>query len=1029
MIALLHLSDIHLRAETNPIAERIDAVASALRSEALPLNACFIVVGGDIAFSGLASEYAVATQLLIALKNRIHADYPTARIEYVLVPGNHDCNFSEPTEMRDLAIANLPRGHSLDFRGEIVNSCLSVQASFFAFLAQLAGTSVAQARRLYDERRFDIHGHTIEFHLYNTAWLSKRNEVPGTLFFPVSLASTSHSSSDPADVSVALLHHPLNWLEPTNARTFGAYLARTCDVVLTGHEHVPSQSRRSTDTGSEVSYVEGAVLQASDDVATSGFHVIWLDIPARRQMTLTYSWSGTHYRARQTPTWVDFARNPLLAQEALENNEQWSDWLDDPGTAFTHPRRAKLRLSDLYIYPDLTRRSVDPVVNKKDRRVDGRDLAEFIASKQTVVLTGPSDSGKTSLAKRLYVDLRQRCGSVPILVLGRQLHKLKKDTFLKLFVQAFGEQYAPSQADRYKQLDAARRVIIVDDFEQARLSPKARAAFVAAARRFAGTVVIFADDLFMVHRLSHRAKDRNDGLGDFEHCAIREFGYRLRGTLIERWHGIGYEMVEPPPDIEHRIAATEKFVDTVLGKNLLPAVPLMVLMILQTAEAATNPGAGLGAYGYLYEMLITRALHRASTSVADVDTKYAYLAHLAYAVYRSDAMVGLSRESVEQVSDNYFRRYRIRFSVDAMLADLEKIDILYSMEGWYSFRYKYIYCYFVARYFRDCAPNEPRTREEICAMVNRLHVEDYANVLVFYLYLTRDLDVIQRVLGVARQVYANHEPCDFDADVGFVNTLYTKHEMLRLPSGDPAEHRDEERARLDRLAENEELEKLDAREASYSEDFDDLLKLNFSLKALHVMGQVLRNFPGSLQAGVKADLAAESYLLGLRTLKAILTIVQDNVPELRVYFGRFFQEHRRVTTSSDLGKAADEAVIVATLNAAFGMTKRVSNAVGLYELRGTLSDVVEQLGGTVATRMIDTSVKLDHFPSVPMEEVRELERMTRNNHFTRRILGELVINHMYLFKVNYKVRQEVGELFDIEGTAPKFIANPSKIVK
>ena len=314
-------------------------------------------------------------------------------------------------------------------------------------------------------------------------------------------------------------------------------------------------------------------------------------------------------------------------------------------------------------------------------------------------------------------------------------------------------------------------------------------------------------------------------------------------------------------------------------------------------------------------------------------------------------------------------------------------------------------------------------------MVNRLHVEDYANVLVFYLYLTRDLHVIRLVLDVARQVYANHQPCDFDADVGFANRLYTTHESLRLPAGDPAEHRDEERARLDRLAENEEMENWDPREASYSEDFDDLLKLNFSLKALHIMGQVLRNFPGSLQAGVKADLASESYLLGLRTLNAILAMVRDNVPELRLYFGKFFQEHRRGATASGLGKVADEALIVATLNAAFGMTKRVSNAVGLYELRGTLSDVRERLGGTVAARMIDASVKLDHFPSVPMEEMRELEKMTRGNHFTRRILGELVVNHMYLFRVNYKVRQEVGQLLKIEGTAPKFIANPSKIVK
>lgn len=457
----------------------------------------------------------------------------------------------------------------------------------------------------------------------------------------------------------------------------------------------------------------------------------------------------------------------------------------------------------------------------------------------------------------------------------------------------------------------------------------------------------------------------------------------------------------------------------------------MVLMILHTAEAAASPGAGSGAYGYLYEMLITLALGKASKSVADMDTKHAYLAHLAYAVYRSDGLDTLSGDTVEQVSEEYFLRYRIRFAVREMLKNFEQVDILTARGGHYSFKYKYVYCYFVARYFRDCAPNEPDTRTAIRNMVERIHVEDYANVLVFYLYLTRDLEVIGWVLDIARRVYSNLEPCDFESDVGFVNTLYTKLERLRLPAGDPSEHREQERALRDNLAEDDRelTESVQTRDAAYGEEFDDLLKVNFSLRALHVMGQVLRNFPGSLQSEVKADLATESYLLGLRTLKAILGIAEANLAELRVYFARFFQEHQRVTAPSELGKAADEAVIWTTLNCAFGMTKRVSNAVGLYELKGTYADVLERLRGTLAVRMIDTAVKLDHFPGMPVAEIRVLAKDTKGNHFTRRILSDLVINHMYLFKVDYKARQRVGEVLHIEGTATKFIANPAKIEK
>ena len=391
--------------------------------------------------------------------------------------------------------------------------------------------------------------------------------------------------------------------------------------------------------------------------------------------------------------------------------------------------------------------------------------------------------------------------------------------------------------------------------------------------------------------------------------------------------------------------------------------------------------------------------------------------------------MGLSREAIEKVSEDYFSRFRTRFSVREMLVEFERIDILANIEGCYSFKYNYIYCYFVARYFRDCTSGDLGTRENILSMVNRLHVEDYANILVFYLYLTRDVDVIEHVLKVARQVYSNYAPCDFDGDVGFVNTLYVKQEKLCLPSGYPAEHREEERERRDNLAVNAESENKDLRELSYSDEFDDLLKVNFSLKTLHVMGQVLRNFPGSLQASVKADLAAESYLLGLRTLKAVLRIAEDNVEELRLYFARFLQENQRITAMSELGKAADEAVIWATLNCAFGMTKRISNAVGLYELEGTFTDVVERLGGTMAVRMIDASVKLDHFPGVPLAEIETLKKDTKNNHFTRRILVDLLINHMYLFKVNYKTRQKIGKLLGIKGTAVQFIANPSKMVK
>ena len=993
----------------------------------MKLDACFIVLSGDIAFSGLEHEYSIANRLLLDLHQKITSDHSTAQVEFIVVPGNHDCDFQHSSDLRELAIENISNLDELDVDGDIVHSCLSVQDEFFKFSKAFTGHLPSAAERLYRESEYEVGTHKIRFHLYNTAWVSRLHESPGTLYYPVSVASEADSPSRPVDVAVSVLHHPLNWLEPGNARNLRSLLERTSDVILTGHEHVPGRFSRSSDTGTRVDHVEGAVLQERGNEESSGFNILWLDVSSRRQLMATYSWNSKLYEEASRLTWANFARNPFLAQQAFENSDHWSQVLNDPGTAFTHPRRDVLTLSDLFIYPDLFRRSMEPVVAKQNLRIPGQELVDFISLKGNVVLTGPNDSGKTSLAKRLYVDLKQRKGVVPVLLDGAKLRHAQKGNFLKTVVAAFGIQYSPDQAVRYKQLDPSQRMLIVDDFEQARLTRQAQEELVDAMTSFADSVLVFADDLFMIEQLTHGKGNHNVQLGAFEHCEIREFGYRLRGTLIERWHSFGYEITEPPPDFEHQIATTESLVETLLGKKLLPSFPITILTILQTAEAGASLGTASGSYGYLYEALITSALAKASNRVADIDTKYTYIAHLAQAFYRVGATSGLSREDIDQISNEYFSGFRIKFSVTAMLSELERAQILTTIGGNYVFKYKYVYCYFVARYFRDNVANSSELRAELKRISSRLHVEDYANILVFYLYLTRDIELIENVLKIARQVYADHEPCDFDIDVEFVNRLYVDTETLLLPSGEPATHREEEREQRD-LTETGDDDQ-DVRELPYGDDLDDVLKVNFALKTLHVMGQVLRNFPGSLQATVKADLASESYLLGLRTLKAILRIAETNLDDLRSYLARLIQEHRRISAVSELEKSTDEAVIWITLNCAFGMTKRISSAVGLHELSGTFADVLEQLGAPLAVRIIDASIKLDHFPSVPFEQIKAIAEDTNNNHFTRRVLRDLVANHMYLFKVDYKSRQKLGALLDIRGTDSKYILNPSKMIK
>ena len=634
------------------------------------------------------------------------------------------------------------------------------------------------------------------------------------------------------------------------------------------------------------------------------------------------------------------------------------------------------------------------------------------------------------MAKRLYADLRQHKGTVPLFLSGDKLQRNRKRRFSDTLAAEFRSQYSHGELERYQQLESSQRALVVDDFQYSRMSRTAQREFLDAAKRFADIILLFVDELFVIERLAHDPEESNDGLAAFEHCEIVEFGFRLRGALIERWHNLGYEGTQPPPDLEHRIATAEHLVTTLLGKNLLPSFPLTTLTILQITEASANPGMTSGSYGYLYEALITRALAKGSNTLVAVDTKYTYLAYLAYGFYCADSIAGLSRGRIDQISQDYFKAYRMDFSVDQMLSELEMTGILLNIENNYTFKYKYVYCYFVGRYFRDRIAGFSDTvaaKTEMKRIAERLHVEDYANVLTFYIYLTKDVDIIMHVLNVARRVYADHTPCDFATDVAFINRLYTDDEPLLLPAGDTAEHREEDRARRDEGGTVDEGSG-QVRETPYREDFDDVLKVNFALKTLHVMGQVLRNFPGSLPSRTKEELATESYLLGLRTLKAILRIAETNLQELRTYLAMLIRERRRISDIGELSRTTDEAVIWMTLSCAFGMTKRISSSVGLHELSGTFTDVLKGLGQTLPARLIDLSIKLDHFPGFPLKEIEELADETSRNRFTKRVLRDLVASHFYLFKVDYRIRQKLSEKLDIQGTAKRYIANPSKKV-
>jgi hypothetical protein len=232
-IAIVHLSDIHLRISGNFVLERANHIVSAGASEDPSVQAYIVAISGDVAFSGMPEEYNVARQFFdqirIGLANSATAK---ASVFFIGIPGNHDCVLPESgTILRNALISGiLPTIDGTAPDRATLSQLLSAQSGYEDF-----------HRRYFDhpewdgvcaQKRVDLGDKSVQINLYNTAILSRLAERQGQLHVPTKVIDAKISSSKDASLTLSLFHHSYLWLESNTAITFRDHIERTSDVAV-----------------------------------------------------------------------------------------------------------------------------------------------------------------------------------------------------------------------------------------------------------------------------------------------------------------------------------------------------------------------------------------------------------------------------------------------------------------------------------------------------------------------------------------------------------------------------------------------------------------------------------------------------------------------------------------------------------------------------------------------------------------------------------------------------------------------------
>ncbi len=94
------------------------------------------------------------------------------------------------------------------------------------------------------------------------------------------------------------------------------------------------------------------------------------------------------------------------------------------------------------------------------------------------------------------------------------------------------------------------------------------------------------------------------------------------------------------------------------------------------------------------------------------------------------------------------------------------------------------------------------------------------------------------------------------------------------------------------------------------------------------------------------------------------------------------------------------------------VVKKISHSVGSSALTQTYKRVIES-DPSDAKRLIDASIKLDHKADFPDREMAKLGKSLESNPFAMFLLRQLVVTHLYMFKVNLEKKQRVCAALDI----------------
>lgn len=839
--------------------------------------------------------------------------------------------------------------------------------------------------------------------------ISNKREVQSELIFPIHLIDEKKIEETKSNITISMLHHPFHWLKHTNIRAFKTFIADTSNIILSGHEHTQTAEKsKNLLTKNKVVQVEGGALQESNNENESKFNLINIDLATKSQTILVYKWEDSLY-VKNDNVCCELA---VTNTSPFKFKNNYEERLHKTGLNIMREDKNVL-LDDIFIYPDL--KIISSSSKKGLKKMSAKNLLDLTHNSLKIVY-GVDNSGKNTLSKVLQSKFLER-NLLPIKIDGSAIKSKNVNNITGIIKKSFKAQYKneAKTITKYEQLPHHEIVLIVKDYHKVNGIDKQRLIESFEKNQYSN-IILFSNESLKFEATTD--SDLAEKLDHYAHFEILPLGHVLRDKFITKWLKLDKELQTRYSDIRRDKAER---INKTIGLNIVPAYPVYLTTLLMAMETQDNTLEKNSSYGHYYHFLIMQYLNKGTPlNEADINTLFGFLSEFAYKIFISKKHCYTYSE-LKEFNRNYIDD--VGFEPDFnILERLVKSELLIDFDNdSFGFTHKYIYYYFVAVQLSQNL-DDPVYTDKIERIIERLHITEFANILMFVLHLSPKRIILEKLIIEAKKLFDSVPEFTFSPDeLTTLNASIKKDTMVRLNNTTQQESRDIELRREER--------KESIRKAHYVDDKDDadvdseipvldfFKKLNLTFKMIEILGEIVKNYAGSstLKKEIKLDLIKNTYGMGLRSLKVIINSFEEHHKHLVDEVKKVIEDKNK-TTQDGIEESIQQIVFNLASSISTDIIKRMSKALSVKQLSKIYVEISNEDSGNLAYELLNHAIKLNLPNGLDQKETVALHKRLEGekNLLTDSALKRLVVEHLYMYETSISVKNSITAKLNID---------------